>query len=498
MGKKKSVVLMVLLTIVIVVLCAITVFPTFAVPGTVKKWTPAVMQYDLGSDLGGGSYAYYYPTGVISETEYKNNLDAKTGEEKTEYEESYVAHKGLYLLTDASGDKNYVYAGDAVLEDFKSEFAKAKEEIIARFKAKGLSDYRVSVVDDYALKVELPASETSASLAYNYFAKTGDLTIEKGGEKIEQLKDADAKVSDLIKSVSVSSKYKMYYLTIKFTDAGKEMIASVKSELSESTSANNSQSQPTTLDIKLGDETLVQIYKDSIMENDKEVRTYFVEKENLAQVETLQVLMESALTNGGFDIDFTVSEIRSFEPVYGENTLTLMYIALAVVLLASLVVPIVMMNKYGVVSLYANLSYLIVTGLCFAFISGGVFEITLGSMLVFVLGLALINVIQYHIFGAIRAELAQHKTAESSVKGGYKKTLWGIVDIYAVLLLGALALLIGASGLHTLAIQTLICVVTGAFINLLWARAINFMLLSASKDKYKYFRYVREDDEDDE
>ena len=95
------------------------------------------MQYDLGSELGGGSYAYYYPTGVISETEYKNNLEAKTGDEKTEYEESYVAHKGLYLLTDVSGDKNYVYANDAVLEDFKSEFAKAKDEITARFTAKG-------------------------------------------------------------------------------------------------------------------------------------------------------------------------------------------------------------------------------------------------------------------------------------------------------------------------------------------------------------------------
>lgn len=498
MGKKKSVVLMVLLTIVIVVLCAITVFPTFAVPGTVKKWTPAVMQYDLGSDLGGGSYAYYYPTGVISETEYKNNLEAKTGEEKTEYEESYVAHKGLYLLTDASGDENYIYANDAVLEDFKSEFAKAKDEITSRFKAKGLSDYRVSVVDDYALRIELPASETSASLAYNYFANTGDLTIEKGGEIIEQLEDEDVKVSDLIKSVSVSTKYKMYYLNIKFTDAGKEMLAGVKSELSESTSSSSSYSTLTTLDIKLGDQTLVQIYQDSILDNNKEVRTYFVEKENLAQVETLQVLLASALENGGFDIDFNVSEIRYFEPVYGENTLTLMYIAIAVVLLASLVLPIVMMNKFGVVSLYANLSYLIVTGLCFAFISGGIFEITLGSMLVFVLGLALINVIQYHIFGAIRAELALHKTAESSVKGGYKKTLWGIVDIYAVLLLGAVAFLIGASGLHTLALQALICVVTGAFINLLWARAINFMLLSASKDKYKYFRYVREEDDDDE
>ena len=54
MGKKKSVVLMVLLTIVIVALCLITAFPAFAVPGTVKKWNPAVKQYDFGADLSGG------------------------------------------------------------------------------------------------------------------------------------------------------------------------------------------------------------------------------------------------------------------------------------------------------------------------------------------------------------------------------------------------------------------------------------------------------------
>jgi len=77
MGKKKSIVLMVLLTIVIVVLCAITVVPSFTIPGTgkVKIWKPAVMQYDLGTDLDGGYYAYYYPQGIISEAEYKTNLE---------------------------------------------------------------------------------------------------------------------------------------------------------------------------------------------------------------------------------------------------------------------------------------------------------------------------------------------------------------------------------------------------------------------------------------
>ena len=97
MGKKKSVVLMVLLTIVIFVLTALTVFPMFSIPGTVQKWNPVVLQYDLGSDLGGGYYAYYYPEGVISETEYNSNLEALGDDEKTDYEKSYVQIDGSSL-----------------------------------------------------------------------------------------------------------------------------------------------------------------------------------------------------------------------------------------------------------------------------------------------------------------------------------------------------------------------------------------------------------------
>ena len=96
MGKKKSVVLMTLLTIVIVVLTAITAFPAISLPGnSVKKWNPAVLQYDLGMDLGGGYYAYYYPEGVITETEYNNNLLDKTEEEKAEYVVTYNANGGV-------------------------------------------------------------------------------------------------------------------------------------------------------------------------------------------------------------------------------------------------------------------------------------------------------------------------------------------------------------------------------------------------------------------
>ena len=122
MGKKKSVVLMTLLTIVIVVLCAITAFPSFTIPFTngIKKWNPAVMQFDLGMDLGGeyldghvggGYYAYYYPDGVLPASEY----------EAEEHEEGdYVAHEGLYLSTDP--DKRiYLEDGKTLNTEFKSD-----------------------------------------------------------------------------------------------------------------------------------------------------------------------------------------------------------------------------------------------------------------------------------------------------------------------------------------------------------------------------------------
>ena len=166
-------------------------------------------------------------------------------------------------------------------------------------------------------------------------------------------------------------------------------------------------------------------------------------------------------------------------------------------MVALIVLAIVKMGRFGGVSVYNTLSYLIIVGLCFAFISEGVFEITLGSVFMFLAGLVLMNVMQAHIYKAVKTEFDLGKTVESSVKGGYKKTLWGVVDIYAVALLGALSLLIGAAGLATLAWQAVICIVAAAVCNLLWARAISFTLLSASKNKYKYFRFVREDDDDE-
>jgi preprotein translocase subunit SecD len=114
-----------------------------------------------------------------------------------------------------------------------------------------------------------------------------------------------------------------------------------------------------------------------------------------------------------------------------------------------------------------------------------------------VLGLLLINFINAHIYNAIKKEFDNGKTVESAVKNGYKNTLLHVVDIYAVLLIGALIFLSAIGGLFTVALQAIICIVTAAFCNLLWTRAINYVFMSASADTHKYFRFVRGEEDDE-
>ena len=519
MGKKKSVVLMTLLTIVIVALCALVAFPAFPIPGSPDSWNPVALQYDLDADLGGGYYVYYYPEGVIPEAEYDEQLAAlqaaydeadakdkdKALEELNEFKADYVAYTkdgkatSLYLSTDA---ELAIVDDGLVTDEFKTNFSKVSAALAKRFAQKEYSTLRYAVVDDFALRVELPYSELNASGIFSALMLTGDFTLAVGDEVVDELETEDAHISDLIKSISIGTRYKTSYLKVKFTAKGEEVIKRVKDSLSNMpTSSTTDTSSYTTLDLKIGDSVIAQIYKDSILATNREARVFAVDQINKAYLQTFEILLDSVTEEGGFELSFrdlTTSDIRTFEPVYGENVLTLLYIALAIFLVAILVLPVVFMGRYGLVGTYASLSYFIITTICFAFITGGIFEVSLGTVLIFLVGLALVNVLHYYVYGAIKKEFELGKTVESSVKLGYKKTLWSMIDIYAVLALGALAALIGVAGVYTLALQALICLVAAAFCSLLWARAINFVLLSASKNKYKYFRFVREDDEDDE
>ena len=282
---------------------------------------------------------------------------------------------------------------------------------------------------------------------------------------------------------------------MKLTKAGRELFADLKSDL---TATTDSSSTPTTVDVTLGGETILQVYSDFISDDGEVVAAYNIDYVDIFR--TWGIVLNSALDDGHSEITFQAissESIRSFEPVYGENALTLFYIALGIVILLAVALPIVFYRGYGVSCMYSTLSYLVIVAICFAFITKTAFEVSVGSALIFLLGLLLVNVFNAKIYKETKAGI-ERRTPESAAKSAYKSTLWEIIDTYAVLVIGALIFLTAVGGVYTMALQALICLVAGAFCNLLWGRLINYLYMSASKDKYKYFNFKREEVNDED
>ena len=199
MGKKKSVVLMVIITIILVALTVFSVAPSFWFPWNdgLKGWNAVTAEFiDFGSDYEGGYYAYYYPEGVISEAQYKDNLESLNDDDKAEYEERFIRHGGLYLDTEAE----FITEGNEISDDFKAEIEKFKDVVSARYQEKGYSQYTVSVVDHYAIRVEVPASDANYADTMQAFAQTGELTLKLNGEVVDELSDEEASASQFIKN----------------------------------------------------------------------------------------------------------------------------------------------------------------------------------------------------------------------------------------------------------------------------------------------------------
>ena len=152
MGKKKSVVLIVLVTILIAALAFISV-ATFAVPSTVNIFNSLLNTVELGTDLGGGYYTVYYPEGVITQDEYQliesQYKQAQEEGNASDYvnPEDYTKHKGIYLSNDI------IDAQGNVDETFAAEFEKAYNALSYRFEHKNLSGYSVKIQDDYTVLV---------------------------------------------------------------------------------------------------------------------------------------------------------------------------------------------------------------------------------------------------------------------------------------------------------------------------------------------------------
>ena len=209
----------------------------------------------------------------------------------------------------------------------KASFEAASKEIAARYAKKGYDDYRVAVVNGYSIRVELPASETTvntsaeanAQQTISLFSRMGEFVLNRDGALVTELEDEDASIKDLVQSVSVKTQYEVAYLNIEFTEAGREIVKAYKEAL---TASSSDSSKTTSLEFVMNGEPLMSITADHIDDSHNiKVKYPVANEEDIRYVETLSILLNSALANEkGFDIEFenvAADQIREFTAVSG-------------------------------------------------------------------------------------------------------------------------------------------------------------------------------------
>lgn len=483
MGKKKSVALIVLISLILAVLLAMSV-ASFSVPSTVKNYNSLLSVIDLGCDLGGGYQTVMYPEGVISKEEYQSLVEADEASA-----EDYTAYKGVYLSTD-------IYSNNEISETFQSEFDTALKIIQRRYENKGFSDYKLRVQDDYTIIAEIPDTDEDADNVFEKLALSGMLTFRSSASTANSRNVLMEGTSEYIKSVEVSGSDETYYVVLNFTKAGRKEFTKITTELAASSSSDSSSgsSSGASLYVFMGTEQLMNVSVTEAIDQNYVAISGFTTRSTATSV---SVVLDTALHESDrFDLTFTNSGAASFTATMGEHTALYIAIAFGVAVLAMIVAFLIRYKGMGLAHVYGFLSFAVIYILCIALIDG--IQLTMGGVIAILLASVIALACNLLAFKNISDEFYSGKTLNAAVKSGYKKSLAFTIDIHVILLIAAIVLwLISASVVNFAALIFLIGIVISALTTLLLTRFYLYLFLSSAKNKIAFCNFKREELEDD-
>lgn len=508
MGKKKSVALIVIVTIVLVALLFISVTPSFYV-STAEKFNSLLSIVDLGSDLGGGYYTVYYPEGVISQSEYEaleaeyneavEQAKQEVGEGYTEEDvgvdnpaETYLAYKGIYLSEDIC-DKDE--SGNPTGEDFavfQSEFDKAFRAISSRFESKGFIGYSIKLQDDYTIRVEIPYSDEQANELFDRFAYSGTLLFtDDNATSPNEMKGDAAHVKG---AEAVETNDGGYAVAINLTKQGRKEFKAITQAISSAASESGSTSGGN-LYIKVGDEVLTQATVSSALDQDVVYISGAYSTRDAAQ--TIACVINSTLNEDMiFDLQLDASQIFTLAPTMGEYAALIIAIAFAVLIVAMFIYSIVRFKGMGLAHIYGFMTYALIFVLCISLIP--MMCVDISGVIAIALSAAIMVFFNYYAFRNIREEFATGKTLTASIKAGYKKSLAFTIDAHIILVLAALVMfLISTATVRYMALIFLIGTVISAACTLAITRFYLYMFLAQPKNKIAFCNLRREETEDE-
>ena len=498
MGKKKSALLLVLYTLLIALLCFIcTVSFNYGTDGLYRFSSILEITQkdaDLGgvsganeAYLGGGYSAVYYPEGVISAKEYENDLAGISDEaDRAEYENRYRAYADgtLYLEVDVACDED-----GTVLESFSAAFDAAVETISARYEGMHVDGARVCVRDGYTIEVFLPEMMDSEYYTVSNFALTGELSMTFGTSEDEATEVFRVRrgetIADYVSSVSAQSSGGTHYVAIRFTDDGTSAISSATSGASSDTTNY--------LYIYVGDTAVISLTVSEALTNSV---LYVSGSYTAESARTTALLLDSAISGSESDLSFTAEDAYQIPASYGSDALMWLYISFAIAFVAMMVFFFIRYGLLAFTHLYTYLLFTACTVLCvwaipFLYLSTEVY-------IAFLITSLLLSASNAMTFEAARREYALGKTFASSVKTGYKKSLWKIFDVHIVVaLFGFIMYFIALPGLQAAAFVLGLTAVFSGLGALLFNRFAWAIMAALSKKQGAFCKFKREEAEDE-
>lgn len=510
MGKVKSAIITALLVTAIIVL-ALAATVSFTVPGTngVKRYNSFLSNISLGGDLTGNATAILYPSGVLSDSDYNyvvSDTEEANEEKKTEYEEKYVKKGNLWVDKELLGNDEGAAFAASILSD--------AEVLSDRLSEKGYTSYSVSVVDGYALRVTVPTGFTYAeykqydnngrSEALTAISHTLTYLSLEGGVSLrsdETYKDNNMlyfspedkyEMNKFIKNAELYGVAGNYALRINLTDNGFESFNKILTSASDSTAYLFVGETCLQLTFNMGEElTEKSLYFQADTGSSQD---YAIVLDSVAHGKMLANKYNDSSES-------SATTLIAVTPSFGENAAVFFAVLVGLLLLAAIVCSIVKYKLLGLVNTLMILAYAVsaVTAIMLLNI-----QLTLVGVFTLALGLAVMCFSNFFTFESVRKETALGRTIGASIKTGYQKTMWAVLDVHVMLVLASFFMWICGSGwllgAGDLAAAGLIFLVAsiGSYVLYWLTRFMWYVISSPVRNKFDFCGFESREDDDDE
>ena len=502
MGKVKSAIITALLVAAILVLA---LFATIScdVPGSnhVKRYNSFMSMIPLGSDLTGEAATVIYPEGVLSDSDYNyvvSDTDDNNTEKREEYLDKYVQKGSLWIDKDKIGEDD----GAAFAESVKKD----AEIISDRLSGKGYSAYSVTVVDSYAVRISVPAglsyaaykeydatsrsnALTEISHTITYLTLQGSLGLRDGTEydSSNSLVSINDDFNTFFKSASQFKRSGMFAVKIDLTQEGFDKLNSILT----------SDSSASTAYMYLGETNLQLTFTMGTALTEKSL--YFQANESYSQDYALVIdsVLDGALISNVYNNtqESSSSNLVAVTPSFGKNAAMWLAVAILLVIIIAIVYSLVKYKLLGLVNVLMILSYAVALVTALSLI--GTIQVTIAGVITAALGLGLMCFSNFFSFEAVRKEAAVGRTIGASVKTGYKKSLFGVLDIHVILIVAAIVMtLVGVGELAACGLIFLIGSIA-SYVLYWFTRFMWYVISSTVRDKFRFCGFEREVEEDD-